>query len=207
MTKTVIAFVLICGMVSSASAATPGGSNAYGATLEGRMLGAWEWLLGGSDEGRDGNVAYLPIPEGVPTSEDPFTLTGELDVTLAPGDAFALPVFFAIGEEYEDGSVSDPDSLDDAIFTGALVEVTLDDRVILSSEDDDLSDYLVGPAWFDEVIEYDTPYYGATGAVWIKGLGLVGHPLSRGSHVLHLYVYSPDLGMAFDNTWNVTVTR
>ncbi len=205
MSKTLIACALSFGFVSSAFAGVPGGSHAFGDTLEGWMVGAWEYLLGGEGEGRDGNVVYLPVPDGVPTDDDPFTLSGEADVTLGTGDAFALPMFFAIGEQYEDGWVPDPDSLDDAIFTGVTLEVTVDDRVILSSDDADLADYLVGATYFDEVIQYETPYYGATGAVWIKGLGMVGQPLSAGDHVLHLYVYSPDIGIAFDNTWNVTV--
>lgn len=206
MRKVFTACLVSLGVVSSAAAAVPGGSNAYGDTLEGWMLGAWEYLLGGSEADHAGNVAYLPVPNGVPTSDDPFTLTGEADVTLHPGEAWALPIFFAIGEQYEDGWYPDPSVLDDAIFTGALVDIELDGEVILSSEDDAMADYLV-EGWFEDVVPYAEPYYGATGAVWIKGIGMLGQPLPPGEHALHLYVYSADIGIAFDNTWHITVAR
>jgi len=187
----------------------PGDSSAYGKTLGGWMKLSWSWQLGGSKAGTVKNVSFLPIPAGEPSDEDPNIFVGEADVTLRSGNAFALPMFVWTGETYNNGTPDDdPAFPPESAFTGADVLVKLDGKAILSSLTDDMSEFYFGIQYFDSTIEYpEATSYGSIGANWVKGLGFVHTPLSPGRHTLELFVYSPDFGVGYANTWNITVTN
>lgn len=76
----------------------------------------------------------------------------------------------------------------------------------IDSEVDDLADFFFEPQLFEPTIPYDMPTdYGAVGAIWVKGIGLLHVPLEPGEHTLHLVLLSEDAGVGYDNTWNITV--
>ena len=55
-------------------------------------------------------------------------------------------------------------------------------------------------------IPYDMPTdYGAVGALWVKGIGVLHGPLEPGMHVLHLQESSDAFMGGYSNTWNITV--
>ena len=47
--------------------------------------------------------------------------------------------------------------------------------------------------------------YGAVGALWVKGIGVLHGPLEPGMHVLHLQESSDAFMGGYSNTWNITV--
>ncbi|NJK31453.1 MAG: hypothetical protein HC927_02985 [Deltaproteobacteria bacterium] len=190
--------MLCLGPVAEAYAQMPGQSHAFGNSLEEWMLKYWAWIFAGADPDTNGekNVVFLPLPAGEQTDDDPPTFVGEAEVSLSVGDAFAVPLWF-----YGGFPEDDPDLFPDELFVDVVLELTLDGEVILDSEVDDLSEYLIGPAYYDEPVPF-----GSVEIAWIKGLGIVHHPLPPGEHTLHLFVYGEGFDTAFDNTWYITVS-
>jgi hypothetical protein len=190
----------------------PGGSKAYGKPLGEWMKLYWTWFIGGDQEGQVKKVVFLPLPAGTDEDGDGIAV-GELDVTLQVGQKFVLPMFVYVGETYvEDVPADDPSFPPDEVFTGATVVIKLDGKVIIDSEDDDLSEFFFDAQFFDEPIEYPEPSprgpdLTADAAIWVKGIGFVHPPLSPGEHTLELFVYSPDFGFGFQNTWNIEVVK
>lgn len=217
MHKRIVAIVLVAcvalfGLVTvNAGGPSPGHSNSFGNSLGMWMDLYWTWALGGDQAGNVKKVVFLPVPEpsSVEEDEDGITLVGEMDFTLQPGEKFVLPMFVWIGETYDDGSVDDPEFPPELFFTDPdLIDVliALDGNPIIDSVTDDLGEYYFGPEYFESTIYYDAPTdYGAVGAVWVKGIGFVHHPLPPGEHTLTLYVSSSAAGITFINTWGITV--
>lgn len=188
-------------------------SNAFGKTLAQWMTLYWEWSLGNGPD-QVGNVVFLPLPAGEHVSGDftfgdPGVLVGEAEVTLRPGNAFALPVITWIGESYlPELNLPDDLPLDSSVFT--VADVSLDGQSIMNSTD--LSEYYYGAAYFDSPVEYSEPTnYGANAAVFVQGIGLVHGPLSKGMHTLTLVsaIQIPEynLGLKFVNTWTIVVEK
>jgi hypothetical protein len=148
-----------------------------------------------SPEANDGEWSY---DEGSNT----WTYAAAIDVTLEPGQKFAMPLIFFYGEAYEDGSEDDPDAFDwEALFAPYQIGVWLDGLQIIDSADDDYDDYWYDAQYFDEVIEYDeTTQTGAIGITFVTGYGFVHHPLSKGDHQLvwNLYVADADTGFGYN---------
>jgi hypothetical protein len=218
MRRRVTAVAVCCALAASIALAASVATAKNPAKTGGQTLGEWmtqwwEWKLGTGQPGQVKNVVMLPVPVGAP-GEEPNVFVGEMDVALRPGQKFALPVFVYIGETYAEAGVpdDDPASIPAEVFTGARVLVTLDGKTIVDSTVDDLSDIYFDTQFFDEPIPYDEPVeyapnVHAVGAVWVKGLGILGGPLSKGTHTLTLFVYSDAIGVGFDNTWNITVGK
>ncbi len=177
----------------------------------------WTWFLGGDQAGHVKNTVFLPLPAGEPSEEDPTVFVGKTDFTLRPGEAFVLPMFVWIGETYLEENVPDdnPNDILDEWFTdpdNVTVMIRLDGKLIIDSAEDDLNDFFFDAQFFDETIFYDEPIeyapdVHAIGAKWVKGIGFVHHPLSKGKHTLELFVYSHVFGFGFDNTWHITVRK
>ncbi|HVK08340.1 MAG TPA: hypothetical protein VM597_06135 [Gemmataceae bacterium] len=214
----VAAGLLLAALVVAgpAHAGPPGSSNAYGKSLTEWMTLYMTWALGGDQEGQVGKVMFMPLPAGEPvdpeaagTLDDPLTLRGEIDVTLKPGTAFAMPVAVWIGEYYEVGE--DP-YLPDSVFLDSDVLVRMDGKTIIDSDRDDLRKFYVPPTDFDPAIPYAEPTgYGALGATFFQGIGFVHRPLSKGEHTMTLRseirVPEYNLWVIFENTWNITVSK
>src|SRR5687767_14297572 len=65
------------------------------------MAAYWTWYFTGEPaDGAVDNTVFLPIPDGVPSEENPSIFVGETSFTLRPGEAFVLPLFVWIGERY-----------------------------------------------------------------------------------------------------------
>lgn len=177
-----------------------------GVSLGGYMKAYFGWAIGGAAETRLGDRMFLPTPQG--TDNGSGVLVGTQDVTLAAADGFVLPLFVWIGESYNNGTADDDPAappLRDA-FLATQLHVTLDGVTIV---DDTLG---LGEYWFDAET-FDTPLtypaptsYGSIAAIWVKGMGFLHAPLATGTHTLHLVETNTGLGVAWDNTWNLTVS-
>jgi len=210
----VLGLMLVLSPARSAGP-NPGQSSAYGKPLAEWMKIYWTWFLGGPQAGAVKNVTFLPVPAGVPSDIDPTVAVGELDVSLANGQALALPMFTFYGESYlpETGLADDDSSFPPAdVFTSAEVLIKLDGKIILDSSKDDLSPFYFDPQYFHKPIVYAEPSsYGSDAAIWVKGIGFVHPPLSTGKHRLELFVYNhTDFGFGlfgYANTWNISVGK
>ena len=205
----VFASILFCVSLVSGQ---PAKSRIRGTSLGDWMQSYWAWALGGEQERSRKRIVFLPIPQGEPSEQDPSLSIGEQDVTLRPGEGFALPVFVYIGETYLEPQVPDDDPLFPPadVFTNARVEVVLDGKTIIDA--DNLEDFYFDAQFFDDPIPYDEPTeyapdVHAIGALWVKGIGFVHGPLSKGEHTLELFVYSDAFGFGFQNTWHITVAK
>lgn len=207
--------------IASADGPAPPESHAFGRTLGGWMESYWTWILGGDQEGQVKKVVFMPLPAGEPISEDcPTVLVGELDVSLRPGDKFVLPMFAYVGETYlEDVEDDNPDDIPAELFTSADVVLKVDGKVVLDSSVDDLNAFYFDTIYFDEPIFFPEPEprgdVNAIGAIWVKGIGFAYPPLSKGDHVMELYVDTGidligsggDCTLTFINTWNISVEQ
>jgi hypothetical protein len=167
----------------------------------------WTWLLSGSGANGMGDRVFLPLPDATDPDMDGI-FSGETDVTIAPTDGFVWPLFVWIGETYENGDPpdDDPSMPTQATFTSTEIVITLDGQTVFDSMVDDLNDYYFDAIDFDMTITYPMPTdYGAVGAIWVKGVGVLHTPLSPGQHVLHLEEFNTDFMVGYSNTWNITV--
>jgi hypothetical protein len=165
----------------------------------------WRWTFGDKTLPTDAygnavekNVVMMPIP---PTLGD--GTPGTLDVTLATGESFTLPLFGALGTSYRDGTPPDPFE-PKSIYTTLEISFTVDGNQLISSSNvlSYFSKFTLNPA-----IPYDDPVIEAI--IWSEGIGVLHSPLCPGHHVLKLDVKNtePQFGqlLEFHNTWNVTV--
>lgn len=202
----------------------PGNAHAYGASLTEWLSTYWRWYYSGADpaQSRVGRVQLLGLPNGTQVSgtgtpADPALLRGELEVTLTTGTPFVLPEFAWVWERYQ-GYPATPDDVPmaDAVALGSAHPVlTIDGRTVLSEANK--AAYYVPNTAFDPIVVYAAPSsYGSVAALSFQSLGVVGHPLPVGQHVIHLYepIIIPagaypglpaGYGVIFDNTWRVTV--
>jgi len=219
--------------ISAYSGVIPGHSNGFGKSLGEWQLAYWTAALTDGGPEAEGNVLFMPVPEGEFNEETGYVV-GELDVEIAAGTAFFLPIFMFIGEDYQN---NDPVPDDPADYTFIFLDnpgiggplsalITLDGKSLIDSDTDDLTDTYSGPVFFDPVLRDFYPidrggdsmpeiceagdgseaYPCAAGATWAQGLGFANTPLPVGEHTLHLLVW-PGLGFGFDNTWHITVTE
>jgi hypothetical protein len=203
----------------------PPNSKAYGHSLSDWMTRYFEEAFGRpTDSGK--RLIALPLPAGTCdnhafTSTDPGTCVGHLDVNLKTGTPFMLPIAAWYGESYINGTPSDDAPLDKSVFTGSDVLIQLDGSTLINSNVDDLSRWYFGPNYFDPPIVYSQPTaYGSISANFVQGLGMTNHPLSKGVHHMSLksevIAFVPnysgrgvplDVGVKFENTWTITVTK
>lgn len=211
--KQQVAILTCLAVFAAADVARGGGAlpQGFGKSLEEWQKSYFTWSLGGDQSNPDGNVFFIPLPDGLPEEADDGTVffVGHEDVTLIDNEAFMLPVFAFAGETYLQKSKPDDAPVPAEVFTGADVLVTLDGRPLLDSGEDDLSRYYADAVYFDEPILYDRPQNRgsagqAIGAIWVQGLGFLHGPLEPGGHTLALYVDS-GLGFGFINTWDIAV--
>lgn len=209
--------VLLAALVTPVEAGgkkpAPPQSHAFGKTLAEWNTAYWTWFLqGGSPEtGQVGHVLFLPIPQdGVPSGENPVVYVGELDVTMRRGTAFVLPVLAYLGERYGESGVPDDAFLPREIFTEGVIKVELDGATLIDGAVDDLDAYYY-EASFAQPIPYGVPQprgeFTAVAGIWTQGIGFVYPPMSVGQHTLTLYSEYKGFGVAYSNTWHITVKR
>ncbi len=201
------------------------------AVVSGETLTQWmgtyfRWYYSGADpaQSKVGVVQLMPLPAGEQTGgswtpDDPAILVGQLEITLPAGTPFVLPLDAWIRERYEGyPTVPDDPLLSDAVALGAADPVlTIDGRVVLS--DANKAAFYIPTTTFDPIVVYPQPSsYGSVAGLTYQGIGVIVLPLTPGTHVIHLYepvIYQPGdyaglpagLGLVYDNTWIVTVTR
>jgi len=194
----------------------PPNSHAYGMSLAEWLTTYWEWTYttgAGPAQSTVGHVKLMPLPvseqiSGSWTPEDPALLKGKLEITLPAGTPFVLPLFAWVTERYNNGTPDDVSLANTVALGGAHPVLTIDGKTVIS--DANKAAFYIPPTPFDPIIVYPTPSsYGSIAALSFQGIGVVGHPLSVGRHVIHLYeplIYpSLGLGLIYDNTWIVTV--
>ena len=157
-------------------------------------------------------VQLLPLPNGEyisgsGTPEDPTLFRGYLNFTLDRETPFVLPVGAWLGEAYNNGLPNDP-LLDDAAFLAGLSpHLTIDGKLVLS--DANKAGFFIPTTTFRPPALYPVPTdYGAVGFGAFQSIGIIGRPLSRGVHVIHLYepfIIPGTVALIFDNTWTITV--
>jgi len=203
--RSVALLTLALGLLAVGPAsAGPAKTNAQGKSLD-DLLEMWmTWALGGDQADHFKKVQFMPLPNGTPddgagTADDPVTFTGEMDVTLKPGQSFVMPVAGWTRAILETGI--EP-ILDDEVFTGSNVLVTIDGKPVLDSTRDDLAKYYVPPTDFEEPV---------SGVVGFQAIGFVHGPLAVGEHTMILYseIIDPEtnIGFIYENTWHITVRR
>jgi hypothetical protein len=206
-----IRFALLGCIATLLLTACPTQQNELETDHGGRPLSAWmrdyfQWSVsGGTTAGRSGDVVFLPIPNGTDPDGD-MTFTGTIATSVTTHDVLALPLFVWIGETYG-GAMPDDDTATPprADFIATHATLTLDGMTVIDSHTD-LSPFYFDAQRFDATITYPAPTsYGATGAIWVKGVGVLHVPLSRGTHTLHLVERNDAAGVGYDNTWNITV--
>jgi hypothetical protein len=201
-----IACVLLLSTAGYASARSRDGHS-----LANYMTKYWAWAFGTGYPDHSGDVTFVEIPPTAvfdPVSKMQF---GETDVTLTKHESFFIPIFAFVGERYADGTPDDrPSVVDEDVFTDADVVVTLDGRRVVDG--DDLDDLYVDTTYFHRPVAYPGPTPHASAAIWVKGLGFLHGPLSKGRHTLVFHVRSQWLFDYYDmwgweNTWHFTVTK
>ena len=186
----------------------------HGVSPGGWLVSYWDWFMG-DGAGSLRGVKFLPLPEGEETGgsftfDDPGVLEGEVTVSLRRGESFMVPIVTWIGELYEDGSEDEP--LEESVMNEGEFLVTIDGRTVAHKAAGRSSPLYSAAHDFDEPILYDEPTdYGSIGALWAQGFPLVHHPLPPGRHVMKLHatllIEELDLGLQFENTWIINVTR
>jgi hypothetical protein len=213
-----LAMALAVSVGSAAPPQTPlPNQNAYQRDLPFWLDTYWNWYYAGADPASGVVDGYLmmPLPNGELisgswTPEDPALLRGQIEITLAPGTPFVLPIFALIGERY-DGYPEEPDDpmFPEAFLLGGVQPLlTIDGQTIISDAN---KGEFYASGYFDPIIPYETPTSsGAVGAVYFQSGGIVSPPLKPGVHVIHLYepyILPGYWGIIYDNTWIVTVEK
>ncbi|WP_455208397.1 hypothetical protein [Kaarinaea lacus] len=160
-------------------------SNAFGKSLDAWMEVYIRWLEDGADpDARVKNAAFLPI-----LGESPFA------VEVEAGTALVLPIATWLGfpgdpilpEEWW----GDPNHI--------FGDVTLDGQPIAIPNED----YYVGPT---DLVP-PAILFGIYEIDFYQALVVVINPLTPGDHQIVLHSEFVDLGLVFDNTWNISVVR
>lgn len=205
----------LTGAASIALAGKPGGqppqSHAFGKSLSEWFTLYWEWSLwaqvGVEKPDHVGRVKFLPLPNGEyiggsGTVDDPAFYQGHLDLTLAPGTPFVLPVVALMGWSYDPASGLPDDPPMDA--SGFHYSVLVDGRPVQAG--------YVAPVDFDEPIPLGPASYPGQATIFAQGYVFVHGPLSVGTHTIELesgLAYSPtadySFGAEYSNTWTITV--
>jgi len=192
--------------VAAADKPAPPQSSAFGKSLEDWQDTYWRWALGAVAIKPDangnavvkGNVVLMPLPDA-PGDGTP----GAIDVTLASGQSFMLPLLMLLGNSYDDGTPSDT-FVSPNDFKNIDLSVRVDGVEIIKRAD---SIKFYTQATFDPPIP--TGSYPAIAWIWFQGIGFVHSPLTPGLHTLTLDVRNtyPEYHFTqeFHNTWNITV--
>jgi hypothetical protein len=213
----------LAGPAAAKANPVPPNSKAFGHSLSDWMTRYFEAAFGRPADGTRITSLALPAGDcagGSFTSTDPGTCVGHLDLALAPGTKFMLPIAAWYGESYNNGTPDDA-PLSASVFTGSHVLIQLDGSTLIDSSKDDLSQWYFGPNSFVPPIVYSAPTdYGSISANFVQGLGMTSRPLSRGVHHLSLksevIAFVPnyhgpgadlDVGVKYENTWTITVTK
>jgi hypothetical protein len=224
-----VALLAVVGTaVEAGGKASPPQSSAFGKTLAEWAQLYITWLIGGGAD-HVGQVQFLPLPSGEYdggsfTYEDPGVLTGHLDVTLAPGTPFVLPVVTWYGETYSpDTGYPDDPPIPAELFTdpdNAVIKVYIDGKRVMDSTRASVGPFYYGPVPLDVVYPEPTSY-GSTAAIFTQGVAFVQPPLSVGTHTieleaelfvppdpefLNLTLYPDGFGVRYFNTWTITVS-
>lgn len=204
-----LCLVFLFGSVAHAKA-HGNGSNAYGKSLADWMKGYMTFLVGVDAPTGDKNVVYMPLPAADDDDGDGL-YEGEMDVSLKPGDAFAMTMYVWYGELYEDDSTDDWDFVDSSGITDdTSILLTMDGKTVIDSSTDDMSDFYFEfdeTQWDNPVYYAETSSYGSVAAVWAKGLGLTHAPLSKGHHTMEIWVTNGTYGGNWHNVWNIHVAK
>jgi len=227
LTLVVTLLVALGTTVDAGPKASPPQSSAFGKRLPEWLQLYITWLVAGGS-GHVGPVTFLPLPspnssEGSGTFDDPATVQGHLDVSLAPGTPFVLAVVGWVGETY-DPTLGYPDDppIPAEFFTDpskATTKVYVDGTRVMDSTIASVSPFYYGPEDLDVTYSVATGY-GAIGAIFTQGIGFVHPPLSVGTHTirleaeirlppdssfLNLSVYPDGVGARYLNTWTIVV--
>jgi hypothetical protein len=206
---------------SGAPRIAPPNSHAFGETLTDWLSIYWRWYWDTNQDpaqSKVGHVQLMPLPAGdcIQGSDDVWTCTGQLEITLPPGTPFVLPLAALTGERYgcidDDGVCSPcehPYLPDDQPYTedqlGIHPSLTIDGRTIIT--DANQAKFYVPATYFNPPIVYATPsWYCSVAAIFFQGVGFVSPPLPPGVHVIHLYEPFTLFNVIYENTWIVTVS-
>ena len=201
---------------SDALAQRPGNPQKYhGKTLSEWMTLYWTWNISGGPD-RIGNVKFMPLPvgevvQGSGSLDDPLVVEGFLEVSHPRNTAFVMGIAAWIGETYDpELGIPDDTPLDSELFLNSNVLITMDGKKVIDSSQGSLYKFYYGPTDFVPPLIYDTPTdYGAIGAIWSQGLGMVHPPLPRGVHRMlltsELRLPDFDLHVIFHNEWRIVV--
>ena len=220
LSKTIKQLLGLVGMAAIAAtllvtAASAGGGPAPAkACAFGRSLAEWQdtyfrWFAGELNIPPDANgnsavrnIVLMPLPNA-PGDGTP----GHLDVTLAPGQGFTLPLLFFLGTSYTDGTPNDP-LVDRSFFETLDITVKVAGVTVVNNANkmNYYSEFFFAPA-----IPINSPPINSV--IWCEDLGLVHGPLSVGTHTIKVDVKStqalpPNFGgtiLEHHNTWTVTV--
>jgi hypothetical protein len=212
---------IVLGAPPADPVVAPPNSVAYGKSLGEWLEVYWTWYSSGElpDTGR---VLLLPLPQGIydigtGSFDDPYTMHGDMEISVRPGTPFVLPIMSWIGERYEGWpAVPDDSPFPDEWFgTYITADVTLDGRPIL----EDFTAYYVPVTYFGEPVAYPYPTdYGSVAAVFFQGVGFVCNPLPVGVHTItnDVYILIPPedwtlwpggYGVIYHNSWTITVGK
>jgi hypothetical protein len=166
----------------------------------------WRWAFGNLTLPVDKNgnavicedVVMMPIPAS-PGDGTP----GSMDVTINEDQAFMLPLWCWLGNDYTDGSV-DP-AVDVDVFRTLDITFKIDQDTVVSTKN--VTKYY-SDFYFVPPIPYASPPY--VSFVYFQGVGVLYPGLSPGKHTLKLDAKNTEsiYGQYFyeyHNTWNVTV--
>jgi hypothetical protein len=186
----------------------PGGSTAFGKTLNQWEDIYWRWTYGALTVPTDangnavvnGNVVLMALPNA-PGDGTP----GHLDVTLNSGQAFMMPLWGLLGNSYSDGTPDDP-LVDVSVLQTLDITLQIDGVTVINAANH-MQYY--SEFYFDPVIPLPAAFAPYAGIIWFEGIGTVHAPFSAGTHAIKLDVKNtqPAFGFIFEyhNTWTVTV--
>ncbi len=172
----------------------PPNSNAFEKSLAEWHQLDWLWYFEAGQEQQIGQVVFMPLPNG---ELEGNVLIGTCKVTLRPATPFVLPVVTILGFPEDDPA----DYLPEDFIAGATAQVSLNDKVLIDSDTEEIGKYVYGPVFYDPPIMTDGYEFA-----WAEGIGFVHPPLPVGEHTLHLTSSTSYFLVSYNNTWTITVS-
>lgn len=186
--------------------ALPGGSTLGDKTLAQWQEIYWRWFYGDLAVSTDANGN--PVVGSVVLMPFPLTpgdgTAGSINVSLASGQPFMLPLWNILGNAYSDGSF-DP-FLPLALYQTLDIKFTIDGVTVVDSRN--AMNYFT-QVTFDPPIPFDYP--PAVSFTYIQGIAITHAPLTAGKHVMKMDAKNTDtadffgITIEYHNTWNLTV--
>jgi hypothetical protein len=228
MKKLALLFTAICTVAFAAGAlaagtnpVSPPTSTAFGKSLDDWMGTYFRQLYTMPAVVGDKNVTFLPISCPVDTAtcactdRSPTHWACTFEVTIAPGNALALPFISWIGWNTLDDFLPSecwgatcPASSNIYNITSIFADATLDGKVIGEPS----ASYYVGPTPFEPPIACPQDWDPANMCVLYQAIGVVIKPLTPGAHQLVLNSGmmgtdppGVDWMLSYDNVWNIRV--